>query len=435
MKKFDVALLFIILIFTFVAYFPITGGFFQHDEWRAFGFFLTSDKSLISVFKPAISHYTPFTDLLLHLYLSVYELNFFWYALSSIFAHLIVVFLSCILFSKLFKSYFLGLLAGLFFSVEASGYQATSWIAADINTHGSTIFGLLALIFFINSKFNKIWLAITSFLISLLFKEITVAFILLLFLLIYIYDKQKLKKNWSNYVKIALAGFFYFLFRFLMIFFGKSNIEDRVVLETQSFADIINNLLSFPAKIFSQSLIPTIDLLRIAKIITKLLPLSSTGLYGTTSFDVFVENVTLQVVDWTIFAAGIILLILLVKKSKDRMVVKALIFGFLFVVLNSFIYVLSPGRSGSIPIVDSRNIYLPSLGSAVFLVSAAHLISNGRKLLISLIVLPFLVINFIGLKSELGISTAQGAERKEILSKIKIDYPNCPRRFFHLRRI
>lgn len=425
-NKVQISLLLTLLILTFAAYFSITNGFFQHDEWRAFGFYLSEEKSLVSFLKPTFSHYTPLSELLYYLYFSVFKLNFFWYALFSLFAHLIVVSLAYILFSKIFKNKLMGFLAGLLFALGASGYQATSWIAADINTHGSVIFGLLALIILFNSNFKKIWISMVFFIISLLFKEITIAFIVLLPFMAYIFDRQKFVKNRLNYLKVGLLGGVYFLLRFLMIFSGRSNLEDRLVIESQSFSSITANIFTFPAKIFSQSLIPTSDLLYCAKKITKILPSGLTGLYGTTPFDVFVEKITLQAINWTIFILAIVILVILVKRSKDKILTKVMIFGFLFTVINSFIYVLSPGRSGSIPVVDSRNIYLPSLGVAIFVVCAAYLISKGKKTLILLIILPFIMLNFLGLEKELKAVVVQGVQRREILSKIKEDHPYLP---------
>ena len=427
-KKTYPFLLLIVLVFTFVAYFPVTYGFFQHDEWATFGHYLSGGENLFSFFKPAFSHYAPLQNLLFYLYLSVFKLNFFWYALFSIFAHLIVVYLCYIFFFKLFKNKLLAFFSSLLFAIGASGHQATSWIAADINTHGSVIFGLLAMITLFNSNFKKIWLSIFFLIISLLFKEITIAFFILLPLMVYLFDKQKFRRNVLDYFKFVLVGFLFLTFRLSMIFFQRTHVEDRLVIETQSLLDIAANIITFPSKIFAQSLIPTDQLLSLARFISKTLPPQLTGLYGTTAFDVFTEQVTLQAINWGIFIVGLFAIIFVVKKAKEGVMKKTAIFGFIFMILNSFIYVLSPGRFGSIPVVDSRNIYLSSIGTALFIVSTVYLLSKEKITKLFLFVLPLLVLNIFWLEKELTILADRGTERKEILYQIKNTYPVLPQK-------
>lgn len=423
-KKIYIFTLLFILFFTFVAYFPVTHGFFQNDEWRTIGHYLSGGENLLTIFMPNVSHYTPLANVFYFLYSSIFQLNFFWHALFSILAHLIVVSLLFVFFSILFKNRILAFFSSLLFAIGASGHQATSWIATDINTHGSTIFGILALI--VLYRFNKIWLSIIFLIISLLFKEITIVFFILLPLMVYIFDNKKFIKNWLNYVKIILVGFIYLIFRFSMLFFQRTNIEDRVVLETQSVSDVVHNMLSFPVKIFAQSLIPSNQLLSLARQITKFLPSSLTGLYGTTAFDIFTENTSLQILNLLIFLVCAFLLVYVTKKSKNKLMKKVVIFGFIFVILNSFIYALSPGRFGSIPVVDSRNIYLPSIGAVLFLVSVVYLLLEKRITKILLVIVLFIVLNIFWLEKELKFLAERGTERKNILYQIKKAYPDLP---------
>lgn len=423
-KKIYPFLLLIVLVITFVAYFPVTRGFFQHDEWRAFGNYFSGGGNLLSILKPSYSHYTPLSGLFIYLYFLMFKLNFFWYSLMSIIAHLVVVCLCYILFSSLLKNKMLAFFSSLLFGIGASSHQATSWIATDINTHGSTIFGLLALIAFY--KFNKFWLSVVFLIISLLFKEITIAFFILIPLMVLIFERKKFIRSRFSYYKITLVGLIYFTTRFLMTFFQRTSIEDRLVLETQSFSSVIANAITFPAKIFSQALIPTGQLLTIAKNISKILPTTITGLYGTTAFDIFVESTALQILNWSVFLVCTFVLIYVTKKFKKEPIMKIVLFGYLFVVLNSFIYVLSPGRSGDIPVVDSRNIYLPSLGMALFVVSTVYLLSKKRMVKVFLIILPLLLLNIFWLEKELKVLTDRGTERKNILYQIKNTYPTLP---------
>lgn len=419
-------ILFVIIILTFLAYLPIFRGFFQHDEWIAFGQYLPAGKNLLSFFRPAVAHYVPLQQLLFYLYVSVFKLNFFWYALSSILAHIIVICLSFIFFSSLLKNRILSIITSLFFAFAASGHQATSWIAADINTHGATIFGLLAVI--VGYKYHRIWLSIFLLIISLLFKEITVAFFVIIPLMVLIFDKERFINNRIKYLQFPLVGFIYFIFRLVMTFFPRAGVGGPIVVETQSISEIFVNAVTFPAKIFAQSLIPTGFLLNISRTFTKMLPVNITGLFGTTNFDNFVEQVSLQIINWIVFILGILLIIYVIKKVRDKTIRRVVIFGWVFILLNSFIYVLSPGRSGSIPVVDSRNIYLPSLGAALFVVSAIYILLKEKIAIAILVLIPLLVLNIFWLEKELKILAERGTERKKILYEIKNRYPVLPKK-------
>lgn len=425
-KKSWYMFLFVLLAITLLVYYPVTGGFFQHDEWTGFGRFLLKKESWLSFFSPKIAHYSPLQNIIFSIYFSVFKLNFIWYALASIINHLIVVYLSFVFFSTLFRKRVIAFLCSIFFAVSGSSYQATSWIAADINTHGASIFGLLSLI--VLYKYNKKLLSVILLAVSLLFKEVAIALFLILPLMIYILDKEKLLRNIKSYLIFPFIGFFYLLLRCFMLFFEKATVLERTVLETQSLSDLFKNAVTFPAKVFAQSIIPTGQLLEVARFVTKILPSSMTGLYGTTAFDIFVENTTLQIINWTIFLVSITLLIWAVRVVKDKRIAKVAFFGFIFTILNSFVYILSPGRAGNIPVIDSRNIYFPSLGSVLFVISIIYIFSKKKVTKTILIVVPFLLLNVYWLNRELKTLANIGTERKEILYEVRKTYPYLPKK-------
>lgn len=425
-KKPEIILIFILIALAFILYLPVFQGYFQHDEWEGFAYYLSGRENLLTLFKPYVTHYVPLAKLFYYLYFSVFGFNFFWHALSSIVAHLLVVYLCYLLFIKLLKNRTLAFLSALLFAIGASGHQATSWIGASINTHGSAIFGLLALV--VLYQFNKIWLSIVFLIISLLFKETTIALFITLPLMIYIFDKKKFVTNWLGYTKITIVGILYFALRYSMIFIQRTSVADQLVTETQSLSNIVGNMITFPVKIFSQSLIPTGQLLSFAENISKILPPAITGLYGTTAFDIFTQGTALQILNWLIFLIFTLLLIYITKKLKNEPIKKTALFGFIFVILNSFIYTLSPGRSGNIPVVDSRNIYLPSIGAVVFLVSLIYLLLKEQTVKTFLIITIFVVLNTFWLEKELKFFANRGTERKEILYQIKEVYPTLPKK-------
>ncbi len=388
------------LLATIAGYWPIWWVFFQHEEWAAFGNFFSGIS--IPVFAPAVAHYVPFTVLFVKFYFKLFQLNSYAYALESLISHILIVSLVYRLSIKLSLKPLLALLIAGFFALNASSHQATSWLVADINTHMSTIFALLSILAIIDWK--KIWLSALLLVVALLFKETPLAlFVFLPFLAL---------KNWDR-AKIILTGLAYFAFRFSMLFFARSHIDDRLVTETQSIYEVVVNLFTFPAKMFAQSLFPIRLLLSFAKWLSGPLP------------DSVVENVVLQVIYWLIFIIFVGGSWFLIRKSKEFRLKKVAIFGFTLFFINSLIYVLSPGRGGSIPVVDSRNIYFPLIGFSIYLVSTLYILFKNKAIWI---ILALVSIHTIWLNKELISLANIGRERKAILEQVKLENPKLPQK-------
>lgn len=434
LKKINWLPILIILIIVIAIYLPVLKGFFQHDEWTTFAMYIT-DKTFLSnvfwyFFRPNVAHYTPLHGIILYLMFKFFGLNFANYAFVSIALQVITVYLIYLLTSKLFNNKFTGLIISGLFAVNASSYQATTWVGTTVNTHGASIFGLLSIFVYLkyiqNFRQRNMYFFVFSMallFISLLFKEITIAIfpILIIFLL---NEKIKVKQKIIESIKLILSGFVYVALRASMIFAQRGDIQEQIVTESQSIADLLRNFITFPVKIFSQSLIPTQLLFKIANKFSAVLPDTTTGLVGTTTFDVFSQQIMLQIINWSIF----ILAILLIYKlySDKNKYFKFALFGFLFSVLNSFIYIISPGRTGDIPVVDSRNIYFPAIGVTIFLVSVSsyYVQKYGRKVYIILI--ASFLINLFYLNKELIFYANQGTERRHILEQIVKTYPDLP---------
>lgn len=388
------------LLATLVGYWQIWWVFFQHEEWGAFGNFFSD--SYFPFFAPAVAHYVPLTRLLIYIYFQIFRLNEYGYAFVSLASHMVIIFLVYKIAHKLLAKPWLAFLAAGFFALNASSHQATSWLIADINTHMSTFFALLAVLAIVDWK--KIWLSTFLLIISLLFKETPIAlFVFLPFLV---------SRNWDR-LKIIISGGIYFLFRFSMLFFARSHIDDRLVTETQSVFEVVTNIFTFPAKMFAQSLLPIRLLLSMAKSISGPLP------------DSVVENVVLQIIYWVIFVGFVGGSYLLIKRSKDTLLKKALIFGFAFFFLNTLIYVLSPGRGGIIPVVDSRNLYFPLIGLSIYLISTLFILLKDKAIWVILILIG---IHTIWLNKELVNLANIGRERKAILEQVKLENPKLPKR-------
>lgn len=436
-KKQYYIIILLIIILTAIIYSPILNGFFQHDEWQAFvNIYLRNYGGTINVlqdsFLPKASHYAPLNELIFNFFFYLFKLNYLGYAIVSLLFHSIVILLVFILTFFLTKKLAIASIAALFFGLNASSNQATAWIIANINTHGATIFGLLSLIFLIRILINdkkKYWILFISLIflaISLMFKEIAMSFFALLPISFLLFAKSKLKKHWKIYSFVVFGmGIIYLSFRLFMFTLPVTDSE-FVVTKDQNLKEIAYNSVTFPAKIFTQSAIPVWQLLEVSKIASSFLPDTIAGQPGTTKFDQFVENKTLQIIDFSIFIFACIIVLFVWKSRTTLLLKKVVLWSFAFTITSSFIYVLSPGRTGSIPVIDSRNIYFPAIGTSIFVATILYIIARKRLILAIFIFITIISLHMYWLNNQLKLRTNVGVVRKNILGQIKKEHPNLP---------
>lgn len=429
-------LLFLVI---FIFYIPLKKGFFQHDEIAAMVRYMSGNKNIIfllkEAFAPFIAHYVPFHRLTTFLYLSVFGTNYSYYVLASIFFHLLITLLFYLFCRSLFNNNTLAFFAAAFFGLSASGHQATSWPLADINIHGAALFSLLSFCFVLryasSSKKHDLLFSLLFLIISLLFKEVALAQFAVIPLFIYfIFEKKNIEKLKTATLFSVLGGTGYILFR-LSLFLAPRNpvFQDQLVTASQTKTEVFFNVLSFPIKAFSQTLFPPSFLLLVARKASEILPNAITGIPGTTQFDIFIENKTLFAIEILIlFFVAVSFFFLWKKRVKERKYFGLAVWGILFVFLNSLVYVLSPGRSGNIPVIDSRNLYFPAIGMAIFIVAFTKILFRANNIKIITVLVLITLLQSMWLAKEVKIVADRGATRRDILEKIQKDYPTLNRR-------
>jgi hypothetical protein len=434
MKKYYFWLLFFLFIVIFILYLPLFKSFFQHDEWMAFGDILSSKRNLVNIitwsFAPDKEHYTPIYNMIFLIYFRLLKFNFEIYALLSILSHLVIVYLVYIFTSKVFKVKILAIACAAFFGLNSSLYQANTWVWYETGFHYSTIFALLSLIsfwnFFENGRLKSIYISLLLLVVSLLIREEAVGFFALYPLAIILFKKGKFKNKIVFFRPVLLVGLIYFLFRVSMFFIPSARELFPSVFNLQTPANIFFNTIAFPSKVLLQTVFPSRIGLFVSRWLTGLLPRDLTGLVGTTQFDVFVEQRTLQIFTLAIFMLVLWGLYRLWQQKRNVIWVKIVIFGFAFVVVNSFVYALSSGRLDLIVLVDSRNLYPTVIGTAIFLVSLSAVIFKKSPTKAVLCILPLILLHVFYLHKELVALSTTGSIRKAILYQVKNDYPKLP---------
>ncbi|CAN5301039.1 hypothetical protein BH10PAT1_BH10PAT1_2960 [soil metagenome] len=430
-KLFFVVCSFLFFFLFFVIIKKIFSGFFQQDEWLAFSEYIRISfnfKNFINdLFALNATHYVPLGRLAGFLEYKFFGLNYLFYAVFDVILHVFSVLLVYIFSKNLIKNNRFAIVSAVIFFAADYGYQVVSWPAGNLQNQISVILALVSLLYFfkfIRIKTRKMfWFSYFLLCVSILFKENAIAFFVFLPFIFYFYSDSKLRKKYFYPLFIFLTGVVYGIFKLFIIF--NSSVTETVV-GSQSKFSLIYNLITFPVKGIAQTIIPVDLELMIAHRIALFFPSKISGGIGTTAFDIFVEKRLLEILSFLIFSVILAVSILIYKKIKDKKFKKGIIFGLVFVMINSFIYALSPGRVGIISIIDSRNLYFLTFGSAILISIFIYLFfQKNRKLSLILFIL-FIGMNIFYLNSDISLVTNYGNTREYILDNIKNDYPNLP---------
>jgi len=438
LKKKEILLLISCLAIVGCLYLPVLNGFFQQDEWLAFGnrlYFQQTDlgELIHYSFQPSGGHYTPLNFLSVHFLFFLLGLNYSAYAVLSIFLHLLTTFLVFYFSYSLLNNSKKAIVVAFIFGTASAGFQAVAWSVADIGTHGSTIFALLSLttfFYFLKNQQSRIFIfSLILLVVSLLFKEISLGIVIMMFASLYLFGEKFYREKKIYGTIIIIFGLLYLLFRMSYLFSNteikNSSLAQNSFVHFQTTKQITYNTFTFPLKGVVQTMIPTDLLVLVAKNLTPYLPNVSSYKPNTSEFDIYSQKFALELINAVLFLILISFLIFYFKKKSDNFLIKTVLFSCLFIIMNSFIYAFSPERSGIISLIDSRNLYFLSVGTAILLTVFFTSWKNFKVFGYFFIVL-FCVLNIVFLTKGLKSLTLHGIIRKQILEKITLAFPHLP---------
>ncbi len=419
MGRFKKDLLFISIIFLIVilAYWKLSGAFFEQDEWHTFGrcIHLSSLKGL-EYWKKVLqsgplSHFTPLSLFAKMAMLKTFGLNAYPYFILSIVLHGMVSITVYVFLCLLARNKFIAFLGALFFAINSSHHQAITWLGTFEGAQGAVFFGILSLVLFTLYQYNDnrkfLYLSFASVLVGLLFKETAIAFLLVLAVLLFTRKGKRV-----GLTGIGTVLFLYIVLRFSYFFLGVSDLPSVVGSEQQGFLPtFLYNLLTLPIKIFPQAILPQEFLINFSQnlsefIIEKRL-INVGGPWGDLSCLIYD---TLTIVLGLVFFKTFWMVF---ERSKSK---KPLIIGFLLIVFTIFpLFVLKR----YLVVLDSRFLYPATFGVSILLASLAKkpAVFFISGLIFLHVISLFLVVNQ---KVELG------QLRKEILASIPSQYPDLP---------
>lgn len=428
--------LIIIEIIVFFGFLRVFTGFFQQDEWLSFGYrYLALKEGIIGIFKdaffPSVGHYQPFNVVLMDILFAFFRVSYFPFAFISIFLHLIITALVYCLAKIIFGRNYLSVFAALVFGITASSFQATFWVLADLGVHFSTIFALLSLISFVNylkngneSNFFKSLLFLA---ISLFFKEIGIGLFLFYPLFLFLFKKDLLFKK-RIIVTLILTFLLYFFLRVGMFFIPASYNKDTLIIKSQSAGDLGYNIFSFPFIGLSQSFFTAPFLVDISYGLSSFLLSYSQKTPDDLTYKVFVEKIVLGIVSTSISLIIIFFSLTIWYFKKKLVSSKYILFFLLFNLINLPIFAFAPERTGIITIVDSRNLYLISVGSSLLLFSILTSLKFAKSKKIIFLILPLIIFHYYFLDKFSNEFSENSQIRRDILKKISNQYAHLPKK-------
>lgn len=443
--SFTIFLFFLIAILLF--YHRAFFGYFQSDEWFYFTQFLplTRESSgiILALYKSIANslevssggHLTPIYNIFWFLHNLVFGINYQPYIILSIFFHTINTFLVHLFTLHITKSKTIAIIAGLFFGLSYVHFQAITWVMAYIPTQLSVTFLLLSLIFLIrilkNYSFKGIVLVALFFICSLLSKESAV----ILFLIIpqiafFSSSKWVYKKN--VFLMTIFVGFLYIPYRFILplLFHGGDTVKLNLDIGLTFF-----RIITYPLKMITEVFIPSPLILSLSEYLTPY----AYPMYAIdkdvrgTAFLTFTQNAGSDIIIY-IFSTLFILLIIygLIKSYKKREQLLSVSVGVSFIVFSALPLILISIYApwwGYVTFIDSRHIYLASIGGSVIFstlinsIMSKIRIKNLNNICLVIIIATWMILQYSLLQQQLEAERKVAMSRKNIISIITQDIP------------
>jgi len=431
----------ILVVFILAGYWRGFHGYFQQDEWAVFGRMMLIQKTGFHelfnyIFAPSLFHYLPLTRLVNYFSFATFGLNYNLYYFSGLLLHILAVFLVFIFAKKLYKQDVLAFLAALVFGVLFAAYQAVSWTLVNYSTLGATIFGLLSAIYFVDylnntDSLKNLRKSVIFFLASLLFKEIAIGLILVYPFLLFL-EVRPVKRN-SEFKKFAInfgtIFILYIIFRFVFYVLRGQGSDIQFGGESSFSLDIQNvfyNFVNIGPKTFSQSLLPPQILRDYYELIINKFFTNNVPVKGTLEYDKFIVNSVYDLISWVSTVVVLLFSFILIRIRKIRDINIVFVFSIFWIIVNGFIFILSPEKSGRITAVDSRNLYFTGIGFSLFIVSFFKLVFSKKRNYLIVVIVLLALVNIYFLNILFKQLNLEAKVRQNIINKVKLDHQVLP---------
>lgn len=409
-------------------YWGIWNIYFQQDEWNGFGNVLYAQTygytSLIRLYG---SHLTPLTSLFFALLYKLFAFNHRYYALYSIFLHLLNVLLLYCYAYTISKNKRIALLASTIFATALVSQQAVTWFAASASFLPAASFTLLSLLYFekILQKPTLLYGVLTylCLFLSLGFRENSVIlfFYFILRSLLYRY-------KYSLYISIisTVSFVFYAALRFIP---HVLNTPHQIMGTSTQLNDYIIHATELIGLSIPQLIIPRVYMLQIAYPFYNMFHIFFTYSIGVSNSAVFVETKLLRGLYLLFFIVFTSIFTFIYRKSiwhsRYRTVVLSLIIFLIFSILP---FTFLPRK---LP-MESRHFYIPVIPFTILFSIVSHVLlkqhSSIIKGLLVCTVSAFIIMNIYGIRMAMHKAISISMNRIDFIKQLNNVYPSIPSR-------
>lgn len=408
MGKIDRYLVFLIVIFALVLYWPVFTTYFGGDDFFHFKVAMTdgSAKGFVRLFgfypfsTRGIAFYRPlFREVTYNAFYSLFGLNPLPFRFLQICLQAANIFMVYMLAQKILISKRAALFSTLFFGLTAANVGVLYYLAGGVQAQGATFFGLLSIISYSNNRKLRTFV---FFVLALASHEMAVG--ILVILMGWKWMEAK-KFHWRDYFSFwpyfAVAGIYLYL-NFFVIGFSETEAQYKLVF---SIPKLINTLGWYVAWSFGLPEM-TVDFVGSGmKLDPRLMEMW--GRYF--------------VIIWlTFFAAGLLILWQTLGNLK-KVVGKRFVFLVLWFLVGILPVIFLP--------IHKKTYYL-ALSLPAFWILIGYLVKNIKTKWFAILAGLLVVLNIVSVKlaekTYWAINRAKVAEK--ILSDFEKEYPALPRK-------
>jgi len=425
-------LLFISLLF-FTS--GLKSGFFQQDEWNAFGIMISYSQKPFWTWFGLITgqHAAPFGALFWNMLYKAFGFESYMYAYVALLLHTVAAYFVFRLIRNLSNNTIIAFFTSLLFCLNDKTGQAYLHLAVFSSAVTSLIFMLLFFLYLTKIKSKIISLSdsiilSSLFIISVFFREDGFMIIPLAFVYLFIYRREWVNRKNYSAVSVFTISFLIILGHRLYLQITSPIAAKAIILH---FLHIyIYNFVTLPIRLLTQNIFNSGDIFDFFwKNKLLIYPPENLDFTLGVMFTVFMDLIMLVL-------ANIIIITIFVLKSfsrKDKQCEKNIVFIIFWIMVNSM-FIATVGRY--IYIVDPRYLYSSSIMVNFLLVQTFYNWINAsrknliRKMLKSGLFIFVLAImlnmSYINIQKSIKAVNFQSIPRKKIFNELKRLYPVIP---------
>ena len=459
MKKYT-GLFLLFLGVVFLYYWKSLFSYFQGDEWYYFTQILPQTKEAVGPLKIIFhsiadaneisggAHVTPISNFLFFLSAKFFQFTYWPYALSAIFIHAVNVYLIYFFVLQFAKKKQIALISAFFFAISYVHFQAITWAMTYIWTALSVTFFLLSLLSLMRSIGDKkhqhkyAYLSGLALFLALLTKESTVVVFAVISLILFLERKSLQSK--AFFIKlygslVILYGVYRVVLPKVLVMIHPQPIVAGTQLTPLDPTLAFFRLIIYPLKALPELFIPQQWILWASENLTPL----SYPTYGAqkavrgSEFLTFTQSAGSDII---IFIIAIILLFcvgisLKITWKKDRTSFNSLLFAFILIVTSTYPLILIATYApwwGYVTFIDSRHLYIGSIGAAIIFAYALTFFSEKIDYLLKKILRSkkhfshtiwvlfgiWAILQFVLLQGQLDKEVLFGSQKKTVINKI-----------------